>query len=80
MIILVSEPNLKLRSRLKQKQERRNSPLMARKSPGNEVLTERIRRKISTNSMGEKEHENFENFENSRNPKMGFWIFNICSR
>ena len=57
----VSEPNLKLRSRLKQKQERRNSPLMARKSPGNEVLTERIRRKISTNSMGEKneinEHE-----------------------
>jgi hypothetical protein len=47
----VSEPNLKLRSRLKQKQERRNSPLMARKSPGNEVLTERIRRKISTNSM-----------------------------
>lgn len=80
IIISVSEPNLKLRSRLKQKQERRNSPLMARKSPGNEVLTERIRRKISTNSMGEKEHENFENFENSRNPKMGFWTFNICSR
>ena len=54
LIFLVSEPNLKLRSRLKQKQERRNSPLMARKSPGNEVLTERIRRKISTNSIGEK--------------------------
>ena len=50
---LVSEPNLKLRSRLKQKQERRNSPLMTRKtahSPCSDMLNERIRRKLSSTS------------------------------
>ncbi|CBY20144.1 unnamed protein product [Oikopleura dioica] len=43
----MSEPNLKLRSKLRTKVDRRHSPMLTRKTGANEIINERIRRKIS---------------------------------